>query len=135
MVRLVNRAIRRMATNHHGEQARQRSKQRADLRDLDFFSTCQAYPDDVTHPLVAPATVDLGLSGAQIIQAFGEYWITDTAAEGDEQLLESTGETLPEFLDQVASWEHGDAKDLCHVCLSPPADVPAGHPDSARARE
>ncbi|WP_259725184.1 heme NO-binding domain-containing protein [Synechococcus sp. CS-1332] len=37
----------------------------------------------------------------RIMQAFSEYWLTYTAAEGYEQLLESTGETLPEFLDQL----------------------------------
>lgn len=35
------------------------------------------------------------------MQAFGEYWITYTASEGYEQLLESTGEILPEFLDHL----------------------------------
>lgn len=101
MYGLVNRAIQQMVTTHHGEEVWQRIKDRADLQDLDFFSTYQAYPDDVTHRLVAAATQELGLSGDQIMQAFGEYWITYTASEGYEQLLESTGETLPEFLDQL----------------------------------
>lgn len=69
------------------------------------------------------------------MQMFGEYWITYTAAEGYEQLLESTGETLPGFLAVIASREHGDAKKLFHACLSSPADGPAGHPDSGHARE
>lgn len=101
MYGLVNRAIQQMVATHHGEEVWQRIKSRADLQDLDFFSTYQAYPDDVTHRLVAAATQELGLSGDQIMQAFGEYWITYTASEGYEQLLESTGETLPEFLDQL----------------------------------
>lgn len=101
MYGLVNRAIQQMVASHHGEDVWQRIKARADLQDLDFFSTYQAYPDDVTHRLVAAATQELGLSGDQIMQAFGEYWITYTASEGYEQLLESTGETLPEFLDQL----------------------------------
>jgi hypothetical protein len=101
MYGLVNRAIQQMVTTHHGEDVWQRIKSRADLQDLDFFSTYQAYPDDVTHRLVAAATQELGLSGDQIMQAFGEYWITYTASEGYDQLLDSTGETLPDFLDQL----------------------------------
>lgn len=101
MYGLVNRAIQQMVTTHHGEEVWQRIKGRADLQDLDFFSTYQAYPDDVTHRLVAAATEELGLTSDQIMQAFGEYWITYTATEGYEQLLESTGETLPEFLDHL----------------------------------
>jgi hypothetical protein len=101
MYGLVNRAIQQMVTTHHGEEVWQRIKERADLQDLDFFSTYQAYPDDVTHRLVAAATEELGLTGDQIMQAFGEYWIAYTATEGYEQLLESTGDTLPEFLDHL----------------------------------
>lgn len=101
MYGLVNRAIQQMVSTQHGEDAWQRIKGRADLQDLDFFSTYQAYPDDVTHRLVAAASEELGLSADQIMTAFGEYWITFTASEGYDQLLESTGETLPEFLDHL----------------------------------
>lgn len=101
MYGLVNRAIQQMVTSHYGDDIWKRIKEKAELEDLDFFSTFQAYPDDVTHRLVAAASEELGLSGDQIMQAFGEYWITYTASEGYEQLLESTGETLPEFLDHL----------------------------------
>ena len=101
MYGLVNRAIQQMVCTHHGEATWERIKEKADLADLDFFSTYQAYPDDVTHRLVAAASEELGLSAAEIMQAFGEYWITYTASEGYEQLLESTGENLPEFLDHL----------------------------------
>lgn len=101
MYGLVNRAIQQMVTTQHGDEVWNRIKTIADLSDLDFFATYQAYPDDVTHRLVAAASEELGLTGEEIMQAFGEYWITYTASEGYEQLLESTGETLPEFLDQL----------------------------------
>lgn len=199
MYGLANRVIQQMVSSHHGEDAWQRIKLRADLQDLDFFSTYQAYPDDVTHRLVATATEELGLSGEQIMQAFGEYWITYTASEGYEQLLESMGETLPEFLDQldnlharaaiafpvlqppsfrcqhsadqtmeleyrskrqglapmvtgllhglgkrfhtpltvdqIASRQHGDAKDLFHVRLFTPPDTSADHVDPSMKQE
>lgn len=101
MYGLVNRAIQQMVCTHHGEETWERIKAKADLADLDFFSTYQAYPDDVTHRLVAAASEELGLSAAEIMQAFGEYWITYTASEGYEELLASTGGSLPEFLDHL----------------------------------
>lgn len=198
MYGLVNRAIQQMVSSRHGEQVWRRIKERADLQDLDFFSTYLAYPDDVTHRLVAAATEELGLSGDQIMQAFGEYSFTYTATEGYEQLLESTGETLPDFLDQldnlharaalsfpelqppsfrcehradasmqleylskrqglapmvtgllhglgkrfqtplevdqIASRERGDARDLFQVRLAPPSDSSAASPDDGRQR-
>jgi len=170
MYGLVNRAIQQMVCTQHGEDVWQRVKDRAELKDLDFFLTYQAYTDDEALRLVSAATVELGLSADQIMQAFGEYWITYTAAEGCEQLLESTGETVPEFLYQLDDLHARDAlvfpeppppsfrcehradrsitleyrskrkglapmvTDLFHVCLSPPAEVPAGHPDSGLAR-
>lgn len=48
MYGLVNRAIHQMVATHHGEHAWDSSKERADLQDLDVFSTYKAYPDDVT---------------------------------------------------------------------------------------
>ena len=101
MYGLVNRAIQQMVCTNHGEEVWERIKGKADLADLDFFSTYQAYPDDVTHRLVAAASEELKLTASEIMQAFGEYWITFTANEGYEELLASTGGTLPEFLDQL----------------------------------
>ncbi len=119
MYGLVNRAIQQMVCSHHGEDTWLRIKVKADLADLDFFSTYQAYPDDVTHRLVAAASEELKLTPTDIMQAFGEYWITYTASEGYEQLLESTGESLPEFLDHLDTL-HARAG-LAFPELKPPA--------------
>ncbi|WP_259725183.1 heme NO-binding domain-containing protein [Synechococcus sp. CS-1332] len=65
MYGLDNRAIQRMVCTHHGEDAWQLIKDRADLQDLDFFLLYQVYSDAMTHRLVAAATEELGLSGDQ----------------------------------------------------------------------
>lgn len=56
MYGFVNRAIQHMVTSHPGEDTWHRIMERADLQDLDFFSTYQAYPDDVTHRLAAASS-------------------------------------------------------------------------------
>lgn len=64
MYGLVNRAFQQMDSTQHGEDVRQRIKDRADLKVIDVFFKNQAYPDDGTHRLVALATVDFDLLGA-----------------------------------------------------------------------
>ncbi len=56
------------------------------------------YPDDVTHKLVKTISEVIGLSGTQVMQAFGEYWIEYTAKVGYESIMDMYGDTLPEFL-------------------------------------
>lgn len=101
MYGLVNRAIQQMVTTSYGEETWQQIKDKAELGAVDFFTTYESYPDDVTHRLVAGAAEILCLSPSEIMKAFGEYWITYTANEGYEVLLEHTGESLPEFLDHL----------------------------------
>lgn len=101
MYGLVNRAIQQMVTTSYGEETWQQIKDKAELSRVDFFETYESYPDDVTHRLVASASETLCLSTSEIMKAFGEYWITYTANEGYELLLEHTGGNLPEFLDHL----------------------------------
>ncbi|WP_411870433.1 heme NO-binding domain-containing protein [Vulcanococcus limneticus] len=119
MYGLVNRAIQQMVCTEHGESVWDEVKRRADLGDLDFFATYEAYPDDVTHRLVAAVSEVLNLPAKAVMQAFGTFWITYTANEGYEQLLESTGETFPEFLDHL---DHLHARaGLAFPQLQPPS--------------
>lgn len=76
MYGLVNRAIQQMVCTEHGESVWDEVKRRADLGDLDFFATYEAYPDDVTHRLVAAVSEVLNLPAKAVMQAFGTFWIT-----------------------------------------------------------
>lgn len=129
MYGLVNRAIQQMVSTEHGEAVWEQVKCRAELADLDFFATYEAYPDDVTHRLVAAASEVLDLSPAAIMEAFGRYWITYTANEGYELLLESTGENLEDFLQHL---DHLHARaGLAFPQLRPPSFRCAHAPDGA----
>ncbi len=98
MYGLVNKAIEEMVCTYYGESTWETIKQEATLTDIDYFVSMESYPDDVTHRLVRAACKVLNLSSEEILQAFGEYWVTYTAEEGYGEMLAMAGDNLPEFL-------------------------------------
>ncbi|MBE9044252.1 heme NO-binding domain-containing protein [Pleurocapsales cyanobacterium LEGE 10410] len=100
MYGLVNKAIEDMVCTNHGQEIWQEIKKIADL-DLETFISMEGYPDDVTHRLVKAASEVLEISSAEIMQAFGEYWVKYTAQEGYGEMLAMSGDTLPEFLENL----------------------------------
>jgi hypothetical protein len=97
---LVNKAIQDMVCTRFGEDTWQKIKQTAEI-DIDIFISMEGYPDDITHRLVKAASKILNLSSADIMQAFGEYWVQYTAQEGYGEMMDITGDTLPEFLENL----------------------------------
>lgn len=129
MYGLVNRAIQQMVCTAHGAEIWEEVRRRADLGDLEFFASYEAYPDDVTHRLVAAVSEVLNLPASEVMHAFGAFWITYTANEGYEQLLACTGETLPEFLDHL---DHLHARaGLAFPELRPPSFRCSHDPDGS----
>ncbi|AFY36408.1 heme NO-binding domain-containing protein [Calothrix sp. PCC 7507] len=100
MYGLVNKAIQDMVCSRFGEGIWQEIKQKAEV-DVDVFISMEGYPDDLTHRLVKAASVILGLSPADIMQAFGEFWVQYTSEEGYGEMIDMSGETLPEFLENL----------------------------------
>ncbi|GAP97518.1 heme NO-binding domain-containing protein [Leptolyngbya sp. NIES-2104] len=100
MYGLVNKAIQDMVCSQCGEEIWTQIKTKAEVQD-EVFVSMEAYPDDLTHRLVKAASHVLGLSSAEIMQAFGEFWVKYTAEEGYGELLEMSGDTLPEFLENL----------------------------------
>jgi Haem-NO-binding len=102
MYGLVNKAIHDMVCSQFGEATWQEIRQKAAIEN-DTFLSMEGYPDDVTHRLVKAASAVLGLSSADIMKAFGEFWVKYTAEEGYGELLDMSGDTLPEFLQNLDS--------------------------------
>jgi hypothetical protein len=100
MYGLVNKAIADMVKTKFGEETWQEIRQKASVEDETFLSM-EGYPDDVTHRLVKAGSQVLGLSGAQIMEAFGEFWVNYTATEGYGELMDMSGDDLPEFLQNL----------------------------------
>ncbi len=97
MYGLVNKAIRDMVCSGFGEDTWQRIRARAEVVE-DRFLSMESYPDDLTHRLVLAASQELGLTSAEIMEKFGEYWVRYTGQEGYGEMMALAGDTLPEFL-------------------------------------
>ena len=100
MYGLANKAIEQLVASRFGEEAWETIKRNAGV-DIDVFVSMEAYPDDVTDKLVGAATAVLGLSADEILEAFGEHWVSYTANEGYGDLLTLAGDTLPTFLQNL----------------------------------
>jgi hypothetical protein len=97
MYGLVNKAIAEMVCSNYDEETWEKIKQKADI-EIEAFISMEGYPDDVTHRLVKAASEVLQISPSEIMSAFGEYWVKYTAQEGYGEMLDMSGDTLPEFL-------------------------------------
>ncbi len=100
MYGLVNRAIEQLVTTTKDHDAWQRICDRAMVENNGFVSM-RPYHDDMTYRLVSAASEELGLSPAQVLEAFGEYWILYTAEEGYGEVLRSAGDHLRGFLNNL----------------------------------
>ncbi|MEH2458217.1 heme NO-binding domain-containing protein [Nostoc sp.] len=100
MYGLVNKAIQDMVCSRFGEDTWKEIKHKAEV-DVDVFLSMEGYPDDMTHKLVKAASVVLSLSPREIMQAFGEFWVQYTAQEGYGEMMDMSGDTLPEFLENL----------------------------------
>ncbi|HYW22417.1 MAG TPA: heme NO-binding domain-containing protein [Nodularia sp. (in: cyanobacteria)] len=100
MYGLVNKGIHDMVCSRFGEEIWQEIKQKAEV-ETDVFLSMQGYPDDITHRLVKAASVVLNLSPSQIMEAFGEFWVQYTSEEGYGEMMDMSGDTLPEFLENL----------------------------------
>ncbi|MBW4560741.1 MAG: heme NO-binding domain-containing protein [Mojavia pulchra JT2-VF2] len=100
MYGLVNKAIQDMVCTRFGKDTWQEIKLKAEI-EVDVFISMEGYPDDMTHRLVKAASVVLGLSPSEIMQAFGEFWVQYTSEEGYGEMMDMSGDTLPEFLENL----------------------------------
>jgi hypothetical protein len=100
MYGLVNKAIADMVCSQFGTAKWQEICAAAAVEQTSFLSM-EGYPDDVTHRLVKAASQVLGLPPAQIMEAFGEFWVKFTATEGYGELMDMSGDNLPEFLQNL----------------------------------
>ena len=97
MYGLVNKAIKDLVVTNHGEEVWKEICRLSDFEDMDFIGM-NPYPDKITYDLVKNASIVLKADAADILDAFGEYWILYTADEGYGDLMDLTGSSFVEFL-------------------------------------
>lgn len=103
MYGMVNKAIEDLVVTQFGAGKWAAIKEKAGV-DVDVFLSNEGYPDKVTYDLVAAASEVLGLPARDILIAFGEHWVLNTARQGYGSMLEANGRTLPEFLLNLPSF-------------------------------
>jgi len=118
MYGMVNKAMEQMITLTHGEAAWQTIRRRAGVTEEIFISN-EGYPDAITYQLVGAASEFTGQPAAEILHAFGEHWVLDTARKGYGPMMAAGGRTLRDFLVNLPHFH--DRVALIYPKLAPPS--------------
>ncbi|MEI6264589.1 MAG: heme NO-binding domain-containing protein [Sphingobacteriia bacterium] len=97
MYGIVNKAIQELVTQNFGADKWEAVKLESGV-DVDYFLSNEPYDDDITYKLAGAASVVLGITTGQVLNAFGEWWILKTGKEKYGGLMEAGGSNLKEFL-------------------------------------
>ena len=105
MYGLVNKAIKDLVTENHGEETWLKVCDIANFHEGDFISM-SPYPDKLTFDLVGAVCQVLKADSSDILEAFGEYWILYTADQGYGNLMDLSGSSFVEFLGNLDMLHH-----------------------------
>jgi len=94
---LINKAIEGLLRSEFGDDAWEKVRVAAHIPDEPFLAM-EPYDDRVTYALVAAAEATLERPAAEVLRAFGHYWVRYTAEVGYGGMMASAGGTFPEFL-------------------------------------
>jgi hypothetical protein len=97
MYGLVNAAVEEFVVSNFGRPKWDLIRQKAGV-DAGSFNRMDQYPDEVTYNLVGAATEVLGVSAADALKGFGEFWVLFTGKEGYGGLFDQAGGNLKDFL-------------------------------------
>ena len=100
MYGLVNKAIKDLVVSNYGNEKWIEICKLTEFHEEEFVGM-NSYPDKLTYDLVKNASLVLKADANIILEAFGEYWILYTADEGYGDLMNMTGNSFPEFLDNL----------------------------------
>ena len=100
MYGLVNRAVQELVVSQFGKDKWDAIKKKA-ATGVQTFVSMQNYPDETTYKLVAAASEVLEVPPEKVLEAFGEYWITYTAANGYGDMFQMFGSSMAEFLSNL----------------------------------
>lgn len=97
MYGLVNKAIEDLVSSRYGVPVWERIKQAAGVS-VEGFVSMDPYPDEITYKLVGAASEVLQVPACDLLEAFGEFWVTYTAREGYGPMLQAAGSNFREFV-------------------------------------
>lgn len=100
MYGLVNKGLEDLIRTNHGDAAWKKVCAASGFAG-DTFSSMQPYPDSVTYGLVAAASQELGISGADLLEQFGAHWVRYTGSVGYGALFSLAGTSVAEVLSNL----------------------------------
>lgn len=105
MYGLVNLAVKDLIIEKFGSARWEEIRLKANVSDSSF-EPLKTYPDAVTYGLVGAASQVLGASGADLLRAFGRYWVLFTAKAGYGEMMDLFGSDIKSCLKNLNSM-HG----------------------------
>lgn len=100
MYGLINSALKSMVTESFGEAKWQAVLQASGVPE-DSFLTMRSYDDDISYQLVAASAEVLETPAADCLEMFGRYWVLEVATKTYANLMDSSGTSLLEFLENL----------------------------------
>lgn len=100
MYGIVNKAIEDLIRENFGDDKWEAILTKSGV-DEEFFISNEPYDDDITFKLAIAASEETNLTVSEVLQAFGEWWILRTTKEKYGGLMESGGNTLKDFLENL----------------------------------
>ncbi len=97
MYGIVNKAIEDLVKANFGDEKWEAIKDRSGI-DIDFFISNEPYDDNITYQLAGAVSEEMNMPIAEVLQAFGEWWVLKTGKEKYGGLMAAGGHTLKEFL-------------------------------------
>lgn len=97
MYGMVNRALKALLCEQHGEAIWQQIRQKAEVEQNDFASMTP-YEDAITYQLAGAASEILDVPIDDLLKAFGVYWIEFAGKSSYALLLDQAGDTMGEIL-------------------------------------
>ncbi len=100
MYGLINSALQNMVRDKFGEEKWLEVLERSGVPE-DSFLTMRSYDDAITYQLAGAASEVLGAPVEACLEMFGEYWVQETASKSYGTLMDASGDTMVEFLQNM----------------------------------
>ena len=126
MYGMVNQAVEALVTERFGEDTWRRVQARAGITDP-LFVTMKQYPDAVTYQLVGAISAETGASVADLLHAFGLYWVEYAQRGPWGKVMMAAGRNARELLGALDAMHARIA--LSFPDLKPPSFRTVPHPE------
>jgi hypothetical protein len=97
MYGLVNKAIQEKIEAAYGPETWKKIRLSVGFEEEEFIGL-KAYPDDISYALVTAASAELGVPVDLLLELVGEEWISHTALNGYENVLNLAGNNMIDFI-------------------------------------